>query len=90
MALGDDVQEKQLKLYTAYKRLRNFVCVEPHREHLRLHVRLDPDTVDLIDGFTRNVRAVGHWGTGDLEIVLRAPADFERAKPLLLRAYEDS
>ncbi|MGE0600868.1 MAG: DUF5655 domain-containing protein [Dehalococcoidia bacterium] len=90
MALGDDVQEKQLKLYTAYKRLRNFVCVEQHREHLRLHVKLDPDSVELVDGFTRDVRAVGHWGTGDLEIVLRGPADFERAKPLLLRAYEDS
>jgi len=90
LALGDDVQEKQLKLYTAYKRLRNFACVEQHLEHLRLHVRLDPNTVHLEEGFTRDVRAVGHWGTGDLEIVLRSPGDLDRAKPLLVRAYEDS
>lgn len=90
LALGDDVQEKQLKLYTAYKRLRNFVCVEPHLGHLRLHVRLDPVTVPLEAGFTRDVREVGHWGTGDLEVMLRNTADLDRAKPLLLRAYEDS
>jgi len=89
LALGDDVQERELKLYTAYKRLRNFACVERRRESLRLHVRLDPDAVPLEAGFTRDVRSIGHWGTGDLEVMIRSKADLERAKPLLLRAYED-
>ena len=30
LALGDDVQEKTLKFYVAFKRLRNFACVEVH------------------------------------------------------------
>lgn len=90
LALGDDVQEKQLKLYVAFKRLKNFVCIEVHGDWLRLHLKLDPDTVALEPGFTRDVRAVGHWGTGDLEVVIRTPEDLERSKPLLLRAYEDA
>jgi predicted transport protein len=36
------------------------------------------------------VTNVGHWGTGDLEVVLRKPADFEKAKALIERAYQEN
>jgi predicted transport protein len=88
MSLGDDVQRKDLKLYVVYKRMRNFVCVVIQKGKFTLHVNLDPTGVDLIEGFARDMRGIGHWGTGDLEITLRAPADLERAKPPLRRAYE--
>jgi predicted transport protein len=90
IALGDDVQVKELKLYTAFKRLKNFVCVEiyPQSRTVTLFLKLNPDQVDLEDGFTRDVRNVGHFGTGDLQVTLRSMADFERAQPLLRRAYE--
>jgi predicted transport protein len=88
MSLGDDVQRKDLKLYIAYKRMRNFVCVIVQKGKFTLEVSLNPDEVDLVEGFTRGMRHIGHWGTGDLEITLRSPADLERAKPLLQRAYE--
>ncbi len=42
----------------------------------------------MIDGFMRDVRTKGHWGTGDLEIVVRDESDLERAKPLVRQAYE--
>lgn len=87
-SLGDDVQRKDLKLYVVYKRLRNFVCVVVQRGKFLLHVALSPEGVDLVEGFTRDMRGVGHWGTGDLEITVRTAADLERAKPLLRRAYE--
>ncbi|MET7016275.1 hypothetical protein [Uliginosibacterium flavum] len=31
-----------------------------------------------------------HWGAGDLELTLRTPADFEKAKPLIERAYQEN
>ena len=37
-----------------------------------------------------DVREIGHWGKGDLEITLRTSADLERTKPLLVRSYERS
>ncbi|MDY0013990.1 MAG: hypothetical protein RBS40_13980 [Rhodocyclaceae bacterium] len=33
---------------------------------------------------------IGHWGMGDLEVVLRKSRDFEKAKPLIERAYQEN
>ncbi len=88
MSLGDDVQRKDLKYYIAFKRIRNFATVEVYKDKLLLHVALNPDHVDLVEGFTRDVRTIGHWGTGDLEVWVRTRADLERAKPLIKQAHE--
>ena len=90
LALGDDVQEKHLKLYVAFRRLKNFACVIPYKDKLLVMLKLDPDTVALEAGFSRDVRNIGTWGTGDLELCLRTMVDFERAKPLIERSYGES
>lgn len=92
LALGDDVQVKTLKLYVAFKRIKNFACLEVQASTgtIRAFVRVDPDTVTMEPGFTRDVRNIGHWGTGDLEITIRSNEDFERAQSLLIRSYEAS
>jgi predicted transport protein len=92
LALGDDVQFKVLKSYFAFKRIKNFACVEVHTGtgKLLVYVKIDPDSVVLEKGFTRDVKKIGHFGTGDVEIAIGSMADFEKAKPLLLRSYEAS
>lgn len=95
LALGDDVQEKHLKYYIAFKRIKNFACVEIHPQtaSLSVYLKIDPDTVDLSllrDDFARDVRNIGHFGTGDLEVKLRSDEDLEKVKPLLLNSYEGS
>jgi predicted transport protein len=89
-ALGDDVQIKELKLYLAFKRIKNFVCLEiyPNAKTVVAYVKLDPDSVTLEPGFTRDVRKIGHFGTGDLEVVMRTVDDVVRAHALFQRAYE--
>ena len=57
---------------------------------VRLYLKIDPDSIVLEEGFTRDVRNVGHYGTGDLEVTLKSHDDLERAKPLIVRSYEDS
>jgi len=89
LALGDDATEKHLKLYTAFRKLKNFACVVILRNKVLITLTLAPDTVALDAGFSRDVREVGHWGTGHLELTLRNVADLERAKPLLERAYQE-
>jgi len=92
MSLGDDVQMKTLKFYIAFKRIKNFACVEvrPQQGTILVYAKLDPESIDLIDGFTRDVRTIGHYGTGDVEIIIRSDEDFERAKPLLVQSYDAS
>lgn len=93
LAQGDDIIEKPVKLYVAYRRIKNFVCmsliskVDPH---IFLTLKLDPATVSLEQGFSRDVSNIGHWGTGDVEITMRTAADLEKAKPLIERAYTEN
>ncbi|GAB2935073.1 hypothetical protein GCM10027028_38490 [Streptomyces sundarbansensis] len=53
-----------------------------------MYLRLDPDTVELEEGFTRDMRGIGHLGTGDLEVRVVSAADLEKAAPLIRRAFE--
>jgi predicted transport protein len=66
LALGDDVQMKELEKYIAFRRLKNFVCVKVRSRDVQVWARLDPSSVPLEEGFTRDVSQVGHAGTGDL------------------------
>lgn len=86
-SLGDDVQRKDTKLYVAFRRIKNFASVVIQKSCLVVYLRISPKSVKLRQGFSRDVRRVGHWGTGDLELTLASSEDLERAKPLLQRAY---
>ncbi|MGB4859823.1 MAG: DUF5655 domain-containing protein [Dokdonella sp.] len=90
LALGDDVQQKHLKYYIAFRRLKNFACVVPFKDKLLVLLKLDPRLVHLEEGFSRDVGNLGKWGTGDLELCLRTTADFERAKSYLDRSYAEN
>lgn len=89
-ALGDDVQVKVLDNYIAFRRLKNFACVEikPQIRHLKVFLKVDPQSLTLEPGFTRDVRNIGHFGTGDLEVVITDLETFEKAKPLMERSYD--
>ncbi len=88
LSLGDDAQRKDLLLYVAFKRLKNFMTVVFQKDRLVVYLRLDPDAVALRAGFARDVRQIGHWGTGDLELSVATAEDLEQGKPLIAMAYE--
>jgi len=88
MSLGDDISENRLKLYTAYKKIKNVVCVEIRQKSIVVYLRLSPSDVELIDGFCRDVTTIGHWGTGDVELTIKDEADFAKAKDYILKAYQ--
>lgn len=88
LALGDDVTENNLKLYSAFKKIKNIICVEVRMKSITLYLRLNPDEISLENGFTRDVRAIGHWGTGELEVTIKNVDDFEKAKEYINKAYE--
>jgi predicted transport protein len=91
-SIGDDVQERTLKNYFAFTRLKNFACVEikPSARKVLVYLKIDPATVELQAGFTRDVSKIGHYGTGDLEVTLTKSEDVERAKPLFEQSYQAS
>ncbi len=90
--LGDDVTKIVNKNYYAFRRLKNFACVEvhPQKQRLLVYLKVDRDTVTLEKDFIRDVRKIGHFGTGDLEVALARPEDLVRAQPLFDMSYEAS
>jgi predicted transport protein len=99
--LGDEVQRKELKLYTAFKRIKNFVSVlvSPQNKdpRIQLFLKLSP-TDDLLKlnptgklhdpEFIRDVSKIGHWGTGNIELNLRCTAELETAFELISKSYQ--
>lgn len=88
-SLGD-MTSNQLKFYLAYKKTQNFACVEIYKDKILLDLKLYPDSVLLEEGFTRDMRGVGHYGTGDLQVTILSAADLDKAKSLLERAYTEN
>ncbi|MEV7145056.1 DUF5655 domain-containing protein [Streptomyces sp. NPDC093084] len=85
-----EVEVAALRHYIAYRRLVNVASVvfRPKHEAILVYLRLAPDSVELKEGFTRDMRGIGHLGTGDLEVRVVSAADLEKAVPLIRRAFE--
>lgn len=85
-----EVEVAQLRHYIAYRRMVNIASVifRPKHGAILVYLKIDPDTVELEDGFSRDMRGIGHLGTGDLEVRIASAADLEKAGPLIRRAFE--
>ena len=92
LSLGDDVTKTTRQLYYAFRRIKNFACVEihPQTKKLLVYLKTDPGSIALEPGFTRDVTKIGHFGTGNLEVVIGSHQDFERAQPLIQMSYRAS
>lgn len=92
LSLGDDVQRKELKFYTALKKIKNFASVQvwaPQQDpSLRIYLHINPDNVQLKEGLVNDARDKGHWGTGDLEVIVRSEQDLELATQLIQLSFE--
>ncbi|MCK8827746.1 DUF5655 domain-containing protein [Natroniella acetigena] len=88
LGLGDDVVENITKHYIAYRSVKNFVCLEIHKKHLLMYLSISPEEVDLEDNRLRDVRSIGHYGTGDLEVRIESAEDIIVAKNLIEKAYK--
>lgn len=89
-SLGDDVTENKLKLYTAYKKIKNFVCAEVQKTKITLYLKLNPAEITYEKNFSRDVSKIGHWGTGNVELEVKNRTDIEKAKSFILKAYEEN
>jgi predicted transport protein len=92
LSLGDDVTKTTRQLYYAFRRIKNFACVEihPQTKKLLVYLKTDPSSVTLEPGFTRDVTQIGHFGTGNLELTIGSAQDLDRAQPLIQASYAAS
>ena len=56
--------------------------MHPQANTLLVYAKVDPTTVELVEGFTRDVSKLGHAGSGGLEIRITDNAQLAQAEPL--------
>lgn len=90
MSLGDDVQEKKLKNYFGFKRIKNFACIEihPKTDAVLVYTKANIKDVEIKEGFTRDVTDIGHYGTGNLEIKFTDMKQLDEVQKHILKSYE--
>ena len=87
--LDSMIEESPKMHYIAYKTSQNFVCIQLYRNKLALYLKLNPDEIALKPAQARDVRNIGHFGTGDLEITIKNRNDFEQTKHLIDEALKN-
>lgn len=88
LSLGEDIQSKKLKFYVAYKKIKNFACLEVYQNKVVIYLKRQIEEKDIIQGFTRDVANIGHFGTGNFEVTINNAEDFEKAKDFIINSYE--
>ncbi|MDE2126261.1 MAG: DUF91 domain-containing protein [Armatimonadetes bacterium] len=88
LSLGDDVRVNQAKMYIAFKRIKNFAELSVTQQRILLHLHLDPEKYAVPPEQGRDVRNIGTYAPGLLQLFIRGREDIDRAKPLILRSYE--
>jgi len=87
LGLDSTIEEAPKKYYIAYKIAQNIVCMELQRSAVILWVKLDPSKLGALPSIARDVRTIGHYGTGNLELSISTEADLEVAWPYIEQAY---
>ena len=77
---GDDVAKKRFRFQLVFGWIKSSSCVkaEPQIGVVRLYIKIDPKSIVLDEGFNSGVSAVGHYGTGHLELTRREQADWQK------------
>jgi len=87
LGLDPSIQEVPKKFYIAYKISQNIACVVVLKRTVVIYLKLDPTAIKDMPAIGRDVREIGHFGTGDFELELKSMQDFEIAKPFIEEAY---
>ena len=61
--------------------------MELRKQTITLYLKLNPSELPNLRPIARDVTAIGHYGTGDLEVAIQSDKDLETAKPLIETAY---
>jgi predicted transport protein len=83
------IEEVPKKNYIAYKTSQNFVCLQTYKKKLTLYLKINATDLNEIPKQGRDVREIGHFGTGDFELNIKDLIDFHETKHLINEAYKN-
>jgi predicted transport protein len=84
---SDEITENVTKIYIAYRHGKNFCEVQPLKSYIKIWLDISPEDLDDPRIIARDVTAIGHHGTGQVEIKLTDTEDLEYLVGLIRQAY---
>ena len=90
LALDEEVVEKAVKNYMVYKHGTNFCEVWIQARGLKIWLDIPPETLQDPFHLARDVRQVGHWGTGEVEITLKSLDQLDAVMALIEQSYQQT
>ncbi|AMC93997.1 hypothetical protein AOC36_08355 [Erysipelothrix larvae] len=87
--IGDDVSEVVLRQYIAYKKIGNFVTIDMTNDKIQMYLKVDPSEIELKNNM-RDMTKIGHFGTGNLEIIITSIDDYYNSKYYIELAYNQN
>ena len=81
--LADDIQVIANKLYIAFRKNRNIVCMNIQKKQIRMWIGAQWGALDDAKSLAIDVSSTGHWGTGDYEVNVTNDKDLEYIMSLI-------
>ncbi len=73
---------------TELKKVKEFIS-ETYKKKITLYLKLNADEIVVLPKQGRDVKNIGHFGTGDFELTIKNLQDFEETKHLINEAYKN-
>lgn len=86
--LGDNIEVRPRKHYIGFIVNTNFVDILVQQSQIKLWLNLNKGELDDPRNIARDVAAVGHWGNGDYEIILKPGNDLDYLMTLIKQSYK--
>jgi predicted transport protein len=85
--LGSDIEVRPTKMYIAFRRNKGFAGVVVLRSKLKVYLSIDISQLQDPLKRARDVKKIGHYSSGDTEIVLSERDEIPYALSLIKQAY---
>jgi predicted transport protein len=90
LSADDDILEKPKKTYISYKHGKNFCEVKPQATSLKIWLDIEFNDLDDPKDIARDVKKIGHHGTGMVEIRLSSLDDLDDIMYLIEQSYRQT
>lgn len=88
LSLDSEISEEYLKHYIAYKLETNIVDIVPQKDKLKLFINIKYNELNDPKDVCRDVSQTGHWGNGEVELILSSEEDITYVISLVRQAIE--
>jgi predicted transport protein len=88
LEISDEIEERIHKTYIGYYAGDSICQVRPQSINIKMWVNLGIHQINDSLGYCRDVRDVGHYGTGDTEIIVRNFEEIDYVLDIIRKSYK--